>query len=101
MLIASGVPCGMNTAGGTLGSKNPGTPAAATNAALASLNNLRELLSYPRGHAISSWDTSSQNWRSRGTRCSGALPAMIAALTAPMEMPASQDGRYPASTNSS
>ena len=34
----------------------------------------------------------SQNSLSRPTRCSGALPAMIALLMAPMEMPANQLG---------
>jgi hypothetical protein len=36
----------------------------------------------------------SQNSRRRSTRFGGGLPAMIAALTAPMEMPAIQSGRY-------
>jgi hypothetical protein len=36
--------------------------------------------------------TISQNSRSRCTRCSGRLPAMSAALMAPIEMPASQCG---------
>ena len=36
--------------------------------------------------------TVSQNSRSRSTRLSGGLPAMIAALTAPIEMPATQSG---------
>ena len=35
----------------------------------------------------------SQKARSRATRSSGALPAMIAALMAPIEMPATQSGR--------
>jgi hypothetical protein len=35
----------------------------------------------------------SQNSRSLATRRSGALPAMIAALIAPIEMPATQSGR--------
>ena len=36
----------------------------------------------------------SQNARSFPTRWSGALPAMIAALIAPIEMPATQSGGY-------
>ena len=36
--------------------------------------------------------TVSQNSRSRSTRLSGALPAMIAALIAPIEIPATQFG---------
>ena len=35
----------------------------------------------------------SQNCRSFSTRCPGALPAMIAALMAPIEMPATQSGK--------
>ena len=35
----------------------------------------------------------SQNCRSLATRSPGALPAMIAALIAPIEMPATQSGR--------
>ena len=35
---------------------------------------------------------SSQNPRSLSTRLSGALPAMIAALMAPIEMPTTQSG---------
>jgi hypothetical protein len=35
---------------------------------------------------------SCQNWRSLGMRFSGALPAMMAALMAPIEMPITQSG---------
>jgi hypothetical protein len=35
---------------------------------------------------------SSQKPRKRSTRSFGALPAMIAALTVPMEIPATQSG---------
>jgi len=38
--------------------------------------------------------TSSQKLRKRCTRCSGALPAITAALIAPIEIPATQSGRY-------
>ena len=37
-------------------------------------------------------DTPSQNSRSRSTRRSGGLPAMSAALIAPIEIPATQSG---------
>jgi hypothetical protein len=37
---------------------------------------------------------SSQKLRNRLTRLSGALPAMIAALIAPIEIPATQSGEY-------
>ncbi len=82
----------MSTAGGILGVKKPGTPAAATKVALASLKTLRELSSVPSGQPIRRLDTRSQNSRKRGRRWSGGLPAMIAALTAPIEMPATQFG---------
>src|ERR1700686_3919851 len=36
----------------------------------------------------------SQKLRKRFSRFSGALPAMIAALIAPIEIPATQSGRY-------
>jgi hypothetical protein len=42
----------------------------------------------PKGDVL----TASQNSRSRPTRLSGALPAMIAALIAPIEIPATQFG---------
>jgi hypothetical protein len=82
----------MRTAGGTRGSKKPGTPHKAAIAALVSLNILRELSSLVRGQAVRRLDTSSQNARSRSPRHSGGLPAMMAELTAPMEMPATQLG---------
>ncbi len=37
---------------------------------------------------------SSQKLRNRATRLSGALPAMMAALIAPIEIPATQSGKY-------
>jgi hypothetical protein len=42
----------------------------------------------PKGASL----TVSQNSRSRSTRLSGALPAMIAELIAPIEIPATQFG---------
>jgi hypothetical protein len=56
------------------------------------LKIFREVSSLAGGQAVRRLDTSSQNARKRGTRCSGALPAMMAELTAPMEMPATQLG---------
>jgi hypothetical protein len=38
-----------------------------------------------------------QNSRSRGKRSSGALPAMMLALMAPIEVPTTQSGSMPAS----
>jgi hypothetical protein len=43
----------------------------------------------------------SQNRRSPSTRFSGGLPAIIAELTAPIEMPATQSGWIPASDSAS
>ena len=44
-------------------------------------------------------DTCSQKVRRRATRLSGVLPAMMAALIAPIEMPATQSGALPASAS--
>ena len=38
--------------------------------------------------------TSSQKLRNRATRFFGSLPAMSAELMAPIEMPATQSGKY-------
>ena len=48
----------------------------------------------PAGHHAVGAVISSQKLRNCATRFSGALPAMIAALIAPIEMPATQSGRY-------
>ena len=54
-----------------------------------------------QGPAIGATDgarrTLSQNSRSRGRRSSNALPAMIAPLMAPIEVPITQSGSTPAS----
>jgi hypothetical protein len=44
---------------------------------------------------------SSQKLRKRRTRFSRALPAMIAALIAPIEIPATQSGKYSEDANAS
>jgi hypothetical protein len=82
----------MTTAGGNRGSKNPGTPIDATSAALASLKTLREVPSFVSGGHVKRLETNSQNRRRRFTRRSGGLPAMIAELMAPMEIPATHCG---------
>jgi hypothetical protein len=67
-------------------------PKVATNAALVSLKTERS--EAPRGigtHGIGA-ETVSQNSFSFSTRFIGSLPAMIAALMAPIEMPATQSG---------
>jgi len=49
-----------------------------------------------RGRRIAAHLLSSrQNWRTLGTRSCGKFPAMIAALIAPMAVPAIQLGRTP------
>ncbi len=47
------------------------------------------------------WQMVCQNSRSLASRCSGALPAMIAVFSAPMEMPAIQFGAMPAASSPS
>ena len=91
----------MNTGGGTRGSKKPGTPVVTASAALVSLKSRRELSSLESGRPRSHPETRSQNSRRRSTRFSGGLPAMMAALTEPMEMPATQLGACPASQSAS
>jgi hypothetical protein len=51
----------------------------------------------PAGHSIEKAQMVSQNSRSRCTRSPSGEPAMMAALRAPIEMPANQFGRMPAS----
>jgi hypothetical protein len=91
----------MVTEGGMRGAKNPGTPAAAESTELVSLKNLRESPSSARGHPSKRLETLSQNWRKRGTRRSAGLPAIIAALMAPIDVPAIQRGTCPASHKAS
>ena len=61
-------------------------------AALVSLNSDRPRSLFVMGFQGTGDDTISQNSLSRATRFSGALPAMMAALMAPIEMPATQAG---------
>jgi hypothetical protein len=49
------------------------------------------------GHSTGAAQIVSQNSRNRSTRRDSGEPAMIAALSAPIEMPATQFGRIPAS----
>ncbi len=74
------------------GLKKPGTPKVAIRAALVSLNSKRPRSPEVIGFQGSGAETISQNSLSRGTRFSRGLPAMIAALTAPIEMPAIHSG---------
>jgi len=91
----------MNTGGGTRGSKKPGTPPTAANVALVSLKMRRGLSSLASGQASRRLETRSQKSRRRSTRLSGGLPAMMAELTAPMEMPATQVGMWSAMARAS
>ncbi len=96
-LVASAVPLGRSGGGGTRGVKKPETPCTMAWPAAIWLITLRAALSWkslahPSVHPPPPPLTCSQNWRSLGTRSAGALPAMIALLMAPMEMPAIQVG---------
>jgi hypothetical protein len=95
------VPCAWNTAGGTRGSKKPGTPPTTASVALVSLKMRRELSSLESGQASRRLETRSQNSRRRSMRFFGGLPAMMAELTAPIEMPATQLGICPAMARAS
>ena len=90
--------------GGTRGLKKLGAPAISVPMArhwftimrIMSLGNSMPLkLGMPSG----GWVTVSQKARSFSTRCSGGLPAIRAALMAPIEMPATQSGCRPASAS--
>jgi hypothetical protein len=72
--------------------KKPGTPKVAINAALVSLNSDRARSPFPRGFQGTGEETISQNSLRRPTLFSRGLPAMIAALMAPIEMPAIHSG---------
>ena len=72
--------------------KKPGTPNSITCEALASFSPSRAGMFGAQTGVASEELTSSQNSRSRVTREGAGLPAMIAALIAPIEMPATQVG---------
>ena len=76
--------------------KKPGTPKVAIKAALVSLNSERARSPGVTGFHGTGAETISQNSFRRSTRFSGSLPAMIAALMAPIEMPATHSGSKPA-----
>ena len=65
-------------------------------AALVSLNSERLRSPFSTGFHGTGFDTISQNSFSRSTRLRASLPAMIAALIAPIEMPATHSGSKPA-----
>ena len=74
------------------GVKKPGTPKVAISAALVELNSSRLWSLLPIGFHGTGAETISQNSLSRLTRVWPSLPAMMAALTAPIEMPATHSG---------
>ncbi len=91
-LIDPAEPAAWNGAGGSRGVKKPGTPNSIAWEALNSLTLSRSEASAGIAGAVTPELTISQNSRRRATRCSAGLPAISAALMAPMEMPATQVG---------
>jgi hypothetical protein len=89
------LPGGHKGAGGMRGVKKPGTPKVAISAAEVSLNSERARSPFVTGFHGTGDDTISQNSFNRSTRFSPSLPAMIAALMAPIEMPAIHSGSNP------
>ena len=74
------------------GRKKPGTPKVAIKAALVSLKSDRARSPLVTGFQGTGADTMFQNSLRRSSRFSRGLPATIAALMAPIEMPAIQSG---------
>jgi hypothetical protein len=99
--MAPGAPVGMKAGGGRRGAKKPGTPRVSTAAAPASLNSSRAQWPGSQGSAASQAVMPSQKARRLATRRSGGLPAMIAALMAPIEIPANQAGCCPPAASAS
>jgi hypothetical protein len=106
-LVAPGPPAGCRNGGGARGAKKPGTPLARIWPAASWLIQPRaaspvsrsvQALAQPPSRG---WLTNSQNSRSRATRVSRGLPAMMALLIAPIEMPAIQVGSTSASSRAS
>ena len=82
----------MNTAGGILGSKKPGAPGDGDKRGARLAEGLARVVVVEEGRPGSRLETRSQNSRRRGDASSGGLPAMIAPLMAPIEMPATHSG---------
>jgi hypothetical protein len=80
---------------GTRGSKNPGWPAIIVIHELVALRALRKTSPSGVNGQIFRSVIRSQNVRKRLNRWSGTLPAMIAALIAPIETPETQSGSIP------
>lgn len=83
--------------GGMRGTKKPGTPKVTADAALRKLNSGRMGSSDASGMNDACADMRSQNSRSRSTPRSGGLPAISAALIAPIDTSAIQSGASPTS----
>ena len=85
---------GENQSCGVRGVKNPGWPNVSAVSALAfCCQAVSDPLS-ANGHRLVGAVISCQKLRKRFTRFSRVLPAMIAALIAPIEIPATQSGKY-------
>src|SRR6516162_2991120 len=85
---------GENQSCGGRGLKKPGWPNITVVSALARFCHSASGPAGADGHISVVAVMSSQKLCKRCTRCSGALPAIIAALMAPMEIPATQSGEY-------
>ena len=83
------------------GVKNPGWPNISAVSALAFCCQAASDPPSADGHRLVWAVISSQKLRKRFRRFSGVLPAMIAALIAPMEIPATQSGKYSEDANAS
>jgi hypothetical protein len=104
--VAPALPEGCRFGGGIRGVKNPGAPVVSAWAALSWLKIWRPASpeaasgsNHPIGLHEGCAVISFQKFLSIATRSAGAFPAMMAALIAPMEMPATQSGSMPASAN--
>jgi hypothetical protein len=84
-----------------LGLKKPGIPPVMARKALDWLRKARVASMANNPSQRLDVETVSQKSLSRSIRRPGGLPAMIAALAAPMETPASQSGSIPASVKPS
>ena len=91
-LVAAAVPFGRSGGGGNRGLKKPGTPFTRTSPAAYWLMIARAVALRNRfvqwTHGVFLALTNSQNVRSFATRSAAGLPAMMAQLIAPIEMPA-------------
>src|SRR5205085_5992293 len=90
--VASSVPCGCSQGVTGRAEKKPFAPQATDKLAFIWLRRLRVLSLSTGGCQAALEVTCVQNSRRRSTRCLGGLPAMMAALIAPIEIPAIQSG---------